>query len=94
LDPADNGWGLHSQGRKPIIRFGLEILAIQDGKAYLKYHQSKEGRYGTFMELVCPPYAAWFDDLPGNEKYWNKPVYDRDEESLLTMQKKTTHSRK
>ncbi|XID94785.1 KamA family radical SAM protein [Paenibacillaceae bacterium WGS1546] len=52
----------------------IEILAIQDGKAYLKYHQSREGRYGQFMILDCPEDAAWFDDLPGNERYWSKPV--------------------
>lgn len=51
----------------------IEILAIKDGKAYLKYHQSREGKYGEFMVLDCPDDAAWFDDLPGNEKYWEKP---------------------
>ncbi|MFD0868972.1 L-lysine 2,3-aminomutase [Chlamydia abortus] len=51
----------------------IEILAIQDGKAYLKYHQSREGHYGRFMVLDCPDDAAWFDDLPGNEQYWEKP---------------------
>jgi len=52
----------------------IEILAIEDGKAYLKYHQSRDGDYGKFMELECPPDAAWFDDLPGNEKYWHRPA--------------------
>lgn len=51
----------------------IEILAIENGKAYLKYHQSRDGNYGQFMVLDCPKDAAWFDDLPGNEKYWNKP---------------------
>ncbi len=51
----------------------IEILAIENGKAYLKYHQSREGNYGKFMVLDCPKDAAWFDDLPGNEKYWKKP---------------------
>lgn len=51
----------------------IEILAIKDGKAYLKYHQSREGKYGEFMILDCPKDATWFDDLPGNEKYWTKP---------------------
>ncbi|MCM3669059.1 KamA family radical SAM protein [Mesobacillus maritimus] len=55
----------HSSGK-------IEILAIKDGKAYLKYHQSKEGNYGQVMILDCPEDAAWFDDLPGNENYWNK----------------------
>ncbi|MDF2715410.1 MAG: KamA family radical protein [Paenibacillus sp.] len=52
----------------------VEILAIEKGKAYLKYHQSREGKYGKFMVLDCPEDAAWFDDLPGNEKYWIQPV--------------------
>jgi lysine 2,3-aminomutase len=51
----------------------LEILAIEDGKAYLKYHQSRDGEYGKLMVLDCPKEAAWFDELPGNEKYWKKP---------------------
>jgi lysine 2,3-aminomutase len=29
----------------------IEILAIEDGKAYLKYHQSRADEYGKFMEL-------------------------------------------
>ena len=24
------------------------------------------------MMLDCPEDAAWFDDLPGNEKYWEE----------------------
>ena len=52
----------------------IEILAIENGKAYLKYHQSRDNEYGKFMILDCPPDAAWFDDLPGNERYWRKPV--------------------
>jgi lysine 2,3-aminomutase len=52
----------------------IEILAIQDGKAYLKYHQSRDGDYGKFMILDCPSHATWFDDLPHNEQYWSKPV--------------------
>ncbi|GAK11797.1 KamA family radical SAM protein [Geomicrobium sp. JCM 19039] len=51
----------------------IEILAIEDGKAYLKYHQSRDGNYGKFMVLDCPDHAAWFDDLPGNEDYWEMP---------------------
>ncbi|MEI7025388.1 KamA family radical SAM protein [Paenibacillus sp. y28] len=51
----------------------IEILAIEDGKAYLKYHQSRDGDYGKFMVLDCPKTAAWFDDLPGSEQYWSKP---------------------
>ncbi len=51
----------------------IEILAIENGKAYLKYHQSRDGHYGKFMILDCPDDAAWFDDLPGSERYWEKP---------------------
>jgi lysine 2,3-aminomutase len=51
----------------------IEILAIEDGKAYLKYHQSRDNEYGKFMVLDCPKDAAWFDDLPGNELFWKKP---------------------
>lgn len=57
----------------------IEILAIENGKAYLKYHQSRDGNYGKFMVLDCPDDAAWFDDLPGNEKYWKKPEKKTDE---------------
>ncbi|MBW4082647.1 KamA family radical SAM protein [Paenibacillus sp. S150] len=57
----------HSSGK-------IEILAIEQGKAYLKYHQSRDQKYGKFMMLDCPEEAEWFDDLPGNEKYWRKPV--------------------
>ncbi|KPV59614.1 radical SAM protein [Paenibacillus sp. A3] len=56
----------------------IEILAIENGKAYLKYHQSRDGEYGKFMVLDCPEEAAWFDDLPGNERYWSKPVKKTD----------------
>jgi len=51
----------------------IEILAIENGKAYLKYHQSRDGDYGKFMVLDCPSNASWFDDLPGNEQYWRRP---------------------
>ncbi|TMV49011.1 KamA family radical SAM protein [Paenibacillus mesophilus] len=51
----------------------IEILAVEDGKAYLKYHQSRDGQYGKFMVLDCPKDASWFDDLPGNEQYWSRP---------------------
>ncbi|TMW71513.1 KamA family radical SAM protein [Alteribacter natronophilus] len=51
----------------------IEILAIEDGKAYLKYHQSRDGEYGKFMVLDCPDDAGWFDDLPGNKEHWEQP---------------------
>jgi lysine 2,3-aminomutase len=52
----------------------VEILAIENGKAYLKYHQSRDGEYGKLMILDCPKEATWFDELPGNENYWEKPT--------------------
>lgn len=55
----------HSSGK-------IEILAIENGEAYLKYHQSRDGNYGQVMILDCPKDASWFDDLPGNEAYWRK----------------------
>lgn len=57
----------------------VEILAIENGKAYLKFHQARDGNYGEFMILDCPKDAAWFDDLPGNEKYWEQPEKKTDE---------------
>ncbi|MGI2296040.1 KamA family radical SAM protein [Paenibacillus sp. GXUN7292] len=65
----------HSSGK-------IEILAIENGKAYLKYHQSREGNYGQFMILDCPPEASWFDDLPGSEKYWQKEVEEQESEAI------------
>ncbi|TNJ57394.1 KamA family radical SAM protein [Paenibacillus hemerocallicola] len=57
----------------------IEILAIENGKAYLKYHQSREEQYGKFMILDCPKDASWFDDLPGNEQFWEPPKKKTDE---------------
>ncbi len=57
----------------------IEILAIENGKAYLKYHQSRDDEYGKFMVLDCPPDAAWFDDLPGSEQHWRKPAKKTDQ---------------
>lgn len=51
----------------------IEILAVHEGKIYLKYHQAREGNYGQFLVLDCPKDASWFDDLPGSEKYWKAP---------------------
>lgn len=65
----------HSSGK-------IEILAIENGKAYLKYHQSREGNYGQFMILDCPPEASWFDDLPGSEKYWQKEEEEQGSEAI------------
>ncbi|CAM4338471.1 hypothetical protein PAMA110636_09035 [Paenibacillus macerans] len=55
----------------------IEILAIENGFAYLKYHQSRDDEYGKFMVLECPDDAAWFDDLPGNDAHRKKPEKKR-----------------
>lgn len=47
----------------------IEILAIENKKAYLKYHQSRYGHHGKFFVLDCPDDATWFDDLPGSDQY-------------------------
>lgn len=65
----------------------IEILAIESGKAYLKYHQSRDGEYGKFMVLECPSEAAWFDDLPGNKKYWKHP--EKKTEDVVSVNKMT-----
>ena len=51
----------------------IEILAVRDGKIYLKYHQARHpDYYGHFDELECPDDAAWFDDLPGSQEILKK----------------------
>ncbi|UOF92019.1 KamA family radical SAM protein [Fodinisporobacter ferrooxydans] len=52
----------HSSGK-------IEILAIEDDTAYLKYHQARNGQYGKFMVLPCPDDATWFDDLTDYGQY-------------------------
>ncbi|MBB3113432.1 KamA family protein [Paenibacillus phyllosphaerae] len=56
----------------------IEILAIENSKAYLKYHQSRDNEYGKFMVLDCPDEAEWFDDLPGHERHWRVPAKKND----------------
>lgn len=42
----------------------LEILAITDGKIFLKYHQARSfADHGKILCLPCPRDAAWFDDV-------------------------------
>jgi len=69
----------------------IEILAIENGKAYLKYHQSRDDQYGKFMILDCPADAAWFDDLPGSEKYWQKPK--KKNELIVSVNELPNHPR-
>ncbi len=61
----------------------IEILAAENGKAYLKYHQSRDNEYGKLMILDCPQNASWFDDLPGNEEYWKKP--DKKNDAVVSV---------
>lgn len=63
----------------------IEILAIENGKAYLKYHQSRDNEYGKFMVLDCPDDAAWFDDLPGNEQHWIQP--EKKNDNIISVNK-------
>lgn len=47
----------HSSGK-------IEVLAVDQGKIYLKYHQTRQpADLGRFMVCDLPPDAAWFDDL-------------------------------
>ena len=42
----------------------IEVLAVQDGKIYLKYHQARnKADFGRFMTFDLRPQDAWFDDL-------------------------------
>ncbi|MHB1683012.1 MAG: KamA family radical SAM protein [Bacilli bacterium] len=47
----------HSSGK-------IEILAVKQGKIYMKYHQARDpDDYGRFLIYDLPAQAAWFDDL-------------------------------
>ncbi|MBB6733008.1 hypothetical protein [Cohnella zeiphila] len=43
----------------------FEILAIENGKAYMKSHRSRHDANGRFMIKECPPGAKSFEDLAG-----------------------------
>ncbi|SFD99897.1 L-lysine 2,3-aminomutase (EF-P beta-lysylation pathway) [Paenibacillus catalpae] len=47
----------------------IELLDIEGGKAYVKYHHYKEEGSGQFMMLDCPPEASWLDDLSGHDDH-------------------------
>ncbi len=70
----------------------IEILAIEKGKAYLKYHQSRDGDDGKLMILDCPAHACWFDDLPDNQKYWKNPSKKTDR--VVSVNELSPHPRK
>lgn len=44
-----------------------EVLAIEDGKAYLKFHASPDDDAGKFITADCPEDALWLSELPGCE---------------------------
>ena len=43
----------------------IEILAVADGTAYLRYHQAKDpADLGRFLIRRCDDRAAWLDEMP------------------------------
>jgi hypothetical protein len=63
----------HSSGQ-------IEILAIEDGKAYLKYRHTGVGIRNKLMIVDCPDYTEWLDDLSLNEQR-NQSITIGDEDS-------------
>lgn len=47
----------------------VELLDIDGGKAYVKYHHYKEEGKGRFMMLDCPPDASWLEDLSEHDDH-------------------------
>lgn len=45
----------------------VEVLAVENGKAYLKFHASPDDDIGKFITADCPEDAVWLTDLPGSE---------------------------
>ncbi|WP_432432766.1 KamA family radical SAM protein [Cohnella rhizoplanae] len=45
----------------------IEVLAVESGKAYLKFHASPDDEAGKFITADCPEDALWLNDLPGSE---------------------------
>ncbi|SFB47075.1 KamA family protein [Cohnella sp. OV330] len=44
-----------------------EVLAVEGGKAYLKFHASPDDDAGKFITADCPEDALWLTELPGSE---------------------------
>ncbi|WP_135557459.1 KamA family radical SAM protein [Paenibacillus cymbidii] len=42
----------------------MELLAVENGRAYLKYHQSREQHLPSFVSVACAPGQLWIDELP------------------------------
>ncbi|MFC4099232.1 KamA family radical SAM protein [Paenibacillus xanthanilyticus] len=45
----------------------VEVLAVEDGRAYLKLYRSGDARQGRFLMRDCGPELTWFDELHGTE---------------------------
>lgn len=45
----------------------VEVLAVEHGKAYLKFHASPDDEVGKFITTDCSGDAVWLADLPGSE---------------------------
>lgn len=73
----------------------VEILAIEQTKAYLKHYPTNNGQQGRFLMVDCPPDALWIDELeqsaaeaaPAAEEPWVKRVPDLEIEIDLTDRK-------
>ncbi|ACT04006.1 hypothetical protein [Paenibacillus sp. JDR-2] len=47
----------------------VELLDIEGGKAYVKYHHYQEEGKGRFIMLDCPPEASWLEDLSEHDDH-------------------------
>ncbi|MFB9325685.1 KamA family radical SAM protein [Paenibacillus aurantiacus] len=41
----------------------VEVLAVEDGRAYLKLYRAGDARQGRFLVRDCGPELTWFDEL-------------------------------
>lgn len=54
----------------------LELLAVENGRAYLKYHQSREEDVPTFVSVACTPDQLWIDELPAGKDEPANALFD------------------
>lgn len=47
----------------------VELLDVEGGKAYVKYHHYQEEGKGRFIMLDCPPEASWLEDLSEHDDH-------------------------
>ncbi|EKN70698.1 lysine 2,3-aminomutase YodO family protein [Neobacillus bataviensis LMG 21833] len=52
-----------------VLQFGKPVLRKGQRNYCLLLANSQK----IIWRYPCLPSASWFDDLPGNEQYWNKP---------------------